>query len=74
MSPRHQSVWIATPDDAGFGALEEPLDVDVAVLGAGIAGLTAALLLKNAGLRVAVLEMGRVCGVTTHPRDHEPPR
>jgi ribulose 1,5-bisphosphate synthetase/thiazole synthase len=32
------------------------LQVDVAVLGGGVAGLTAALLLKRDGARVAVLE------------------
>lgn len=63
--PRHESVWIATTEESPFGALEAPVDVDVAVLGAGIAGLTTALLLKNGGLRVAVVEADRVCGATT---------
>jgi glycine/D-amino acid oxidase-like deaminating enzyme/nitrite reductase/ring-hydroxylating ferredoxin subunit len=36
------------------------LTVDVAVVGAGITGVTAALLLKRAGLRVAVLESRRL--------------
>jgi glycine/D-amino acid oxidase-like deaminating enzyme/nitrite reductase/ring-hydroxylating ferredoxin subunit len=41
------------------------VDVDVAVVGAGIAGLTAALELKRRGLTVAVLEAARVAtGVT----------
>ena len=41
------------------------LDVDVAVIGGGIAGLTAALALKRAGQTVAVLEAARVgTGVT----------
>jgi glycine/D-amino acid oxidase-like deaminating enzyme/nitrite reductase/ring-hydroxylating ferredoxin subunit len=62
---RQQSVWIATTEESGFPALEEPADVDVAVLGAGIAGLTTALLLKNAGLRVAVVEMDGVSRATT---------
>ncbi|HYF25052.1 MAG TPA: FAD-binding oxidoreductase, partial [Baekduia sp.] len=63
----HESVWLATSETPGYAALDRPLDVDVAVLGAGIAGLTTALLLKNAGVRVAVLEAGRVGGgVTGH--------
>ena len=62
---RHESVWIATSERSGFAALGAPSEVDVAVLGAGIAGLTTALLLKNAGLRVAVLEAGEVCSATT---------
>lgn len=61
----HESLWIATTEDQGFAALEGPLDVDAAVVGAGIAGLTTALLLKNAGLRVVVLEMGGICRGTT---------
>ena len=40
---------------------------DVVVLGAGITGLTTALLLKRAGLRVAVVEAARVAsGATGH--------
>lgn len=40
-------------------------DVDVAIVGAGITGLTAALHLKAAGLRVAVVEARRVGSGTT---------
>ena len=61
----HESLWIATTEEPGFPALDAPLEVDVAVLGAGIAGLTTALLLKYAGVRVAVLEAGGVCHATT---------
>ena len=63
--PRHESLWIATTDERAFGALETAIDVDVAVLGAGIAGLTAAVLLKDAGLRVVVIEAALVCSATT---------
>jgi glycine/D-amino acid oxidase-like deaminating enzyme len=47
-------------DDAWSG-LHDARPPDVAVVGAGITGLTTAVLLKNAGLRVAVLEAGGVC-------------
>ena len=63
--PSHESVWLATTEEPGYPALEAPLEVDVAVLGAGIAGLSTALLLKNGGARVAVIEAARICGATT---------
>ena len=63
--PKHESVWMTTSEPSEFGTLESATDVDVAVVGAGIAGLSTALLLKNAGLRVAVLEAGAVCAATT---------
>ena len=62
---RHESVWITTSRAGGFGVPQGAVDVDVAVVGAGIAGLTTALLLKRSGLRVAVLEAGAVCCATT---------
>ena len=60
-----ESLWLD-----GAPRLERPqlggdLRVDVAVLGGGVAGLTAALLLKRDGASVAVLEAARVgSGVT----------
>jgi glycine/D-amino acid oxidase-like deaminating enzyme/nitrite reductase/ring-hydroxylating ferredoxin subunit len=59
------SLWLnpATPTD--YPALAGELEVDVAVIGGGIAGLTTALMLCQDGARVAVLEAGRVgTGVT----------
>lgn len=63
---RNRSIWLetagASPD---WPALDGDLDVDVAVVGAGIAGLLSAVLLSEAGLRVAVVEADRVgAGVT----------
>jgi len=46
-------------------SLSGTIEVDVAVVGAGITGLTTALLLKQAGAKVAVVEAGRVASGTT---------
>jgi glycine/D-amino acid oxidase-like deaminating enzyme/nitrite reductase/ring-hydroxylating ferredoxin subunit len=64
-------VWIATAPGPAYAPLRRDLEVDVAIVGAGITGITAALLLKAAGLKVAVVEAGRVArGVTGHTTAH----
>ena len=60
------SYWLAS---AAMPAAEstELTDVDVAVVGGGIAGITTAYLLKLAGSRVALVEADRLArGVTGH--------
>jgi glycine/D-amino acid oxidase-like deaminating enzyme/nitrite reductase/ring-hydroxylating ferredoxin subunit len=55
------SVWtVGSGGSVGYPPLAGRLKVDVAVIGAGITGLTTALLLREAGLRVALLEAGRI--------------
>ena len=64
---RQVSLWVATAGVTGYPSLDSDLEVDVAVVGGGIAGLTAALALKRAGHTVAVLEAARIgTGVTGH--------
>jgi glycine/D-amino acid oxidase-like deaminating enzyme/nitrite reductase/ring-hydroxylating ferredoxin subunit len=64
---RRASLWLDTTGDGEFGPLDRPLAVDVAVLGGGIVGISTALLLKRAGMTVAVVEAERVgTGVTGH--------
>ena len=61
------SLWVATAGTTDYPVLSGDTEVDVAVIGAGIAGLTAALALKRAGHTVAVIEAARVgTGVTGH--------
>ncbi|MFF2243474.1 FAD-dependent oxidoreductase [Arthrobacter sp. NPDC058130] len=61
------SLWVATAATTGYPAPHGDVEVDVAVIGAGIAGLTAALALKRTGRTVAVIETARVgTGVTGH--------
>ena len=72
ISETRESVWQATtPPDGPFPSLEHDLEVDVAIVGGGVSGLTAAVLLKRAGKRVAVLEKGRIAaGETGHTTAH----
>jgi glycine/D-amino acid oxidase-like deaminating enzyme/nitrite reductase/ring-hydroxylating ferredoxin subunit len=55
----NRSLWL---EDAGarYPQLEGTVDVDVAVIGAGITGVTAACLLKAEGKKVALLESSAV--------------
>lgn len=54
------SLWDASAPDTDFPALAGDVSVDVAIVGGGIVGLTAARLLKQAGRTVAVLEARRI--------------
>jgi glycine/D-amino acid oxidase-like deaminating enzyme/nitrite reductase/ring-hydroxylating ferredoxin subunit len=59
------SLWTATAPGRRWPALAGDVEVDVAVLGAGIAGLCVAERLKREGATVAVLERRRVAGAVT---------
>lgn len=62
-----RSLWVATAGTTDYPVLPGDLEVDVAVIGAGIAGLTAALALKRTGKTVAVIDAARIgTGVTGH--------
>lgn len=68
---RAESIWIASRPWRRYPALTGALEVDVAVIGGGITGVTAAVLLSRAGRRVALLEARRLAegatgGTTAH--------
>jgi glycine/D-amino acid oxidase-like deaminating enzyme/nitrite reductase/ring-hydroxylating ferredoxin subunit len=58
-----QSYWEDSASVSRYPRLDRDVTVDVAIVGAGITGLTAAYLLKRAGNRVAVLDRRRCGGV-----------
>jgi len=55
-----RSLWIESTPGTSYSPLSERLDVEVAIVGGGIAGITAALLLKRAGKSVALLDAKRI--------------
>lgn len=61
------SFWIDSTPTTNFPALANDISVDVAIVGGGITGLTAATLLKRAGKTVAVIESRQIAaGVSGH--------
>lgn len=62
---RDASLWMDTTERTDYAALDGDRRVETAVVGGGIAGVTAALHCAEAGREVALLESGRVVeGVT----------
>ncbi len=60
------SLWVSTTVETDYPPLPRSgLHFDAAVIGGGIAGLTTALLLKRAGLRMALIEARRIASGAT---------
>src|SRR5450432_1988980 len=57
---KRECCWTATADAISYAKLKHSGSTDVAIVGAGIVGLTAAYLLTRAGLAVTVLEARQI--------------
>ncbi|MDR0267095.1 FAD-dependent oxidoreductase [Paenibacillus sp.] len=60
-----ESLWKATTEFPTFPRLNEDIQTDVAIVGAGIAGVTTAYLLARQGCKVALLDAGSILNGTT---------
>jgi glycine/D-amino acid oxidase-like deaminating enzyme len=60
MNPKEKNFWLTTLEPAALAVRAVPAAVDVAVVGAGFTGLSAARTLAKGGARVAVLEAENV--------------
>lgn len=65
------SLWIDTSASTGYEPLRGDIDADVAIVGAGITGITAAYLLSKAGQSVVLVDKGRLAmSETGHTTAH----
>ena len=60
MARANRTYWNETAEVPSFPPLSGDLNVDIAIIGGGIVGITTARLLKDQGLKVAVVEARRV--------------
>jgi glycine/D-amino acid oxidase-like deaminating enzyme/nitrite reductase/ring-hydroxylating ferredoxin subunit len=68
---RSLSIWIDTSHETNYAPLQGDVEADVAIVGAGITGITAAWILAREGRRVVVIEKGRIAlGETGHTTAH----
>lgn len=60
-----QSFWLASTPQTNYTGLNDDVDVDIAIVGGGITGITTAYLLKQEGYKVALIEADRIIQGTT---------
>ena len=65
LSGKPTSYWVDSTPETTHPQLDRDVTVDVAIVGAGMLGVTAALMLKRQGAKVALLDGGRVAGGVT---------
>lgn len=65
LNEQNISLWVGTSPETNWPMLSQDIDVDVAVIGAGITGLSVAAMLKQRGVNVAVIEAGRIASGAT---------
>jgi len=61
------SYWLSSTPTTNYPTLQEDIDVDIAIIGGGLAGISCAYLLQKEGYKITVLEADRICqGATAH--------
>lgn len=62
-----KSYWLASTPTTEYPSLQEDIEVDIAIIGGGLAGISCAYLLEKEKFKIAILESDRICqGTTAH--------
>ncbi len=62
-----KSYWLASTPTTDYPSLNEDIEVDIVIIGGGLAGISSAYLLEKEGFKIAILEADRICqGTTAH--------
>lgn len=62
---KHMTYWLDSAERIEFPSINDGIEVDVIILGGGIAGISTAFMLKQQGFKVALLEANRIVGDVT---------
>lgn len=65
MPPFPESFWRSNLELPSFPKLEKDIEVDISIVGGGIVGITSANLLGKAGMKVALIDAGKILTGTT---------
>jgi glycine/D-amino acid oxidase-like deaminating enzyme/nitrite reductase/ring-hydroxylating ferredoxin subunit len=60
-----KSYWLDSTCETNYPTLGKDIKVDIVIVGGGITGITTALLLKNEGLKIALIEADKILQGTT---------
>lgn len=60
-----KSYWIASTSENKYPSLEEDIDVDIAIVGGGMVGISTAYQLRDVGFKIAILEAENIIMSTT---------
>ena len=57
----NKSYWTETTKRPQFKKLEEDIDIDVCIIGAGITGISTAYMLNGQNLNICIIDKGEIC-------------
>lgn len=60
-----KSYWVFSTHETNYPSLDKDIDVDIAIIGGGMVGISCAYQLRNKGLNIVILEADHILQATT---------